>query len=972
MYKSHSIFDKVILFITVFFLLSDVIQAKSIAYRYGCDTLFYKGTFDQLEIIQNNIVKRLKEAYQKEDKEKLAVLSALACENMKAIGGYEAAADYAQQSIEYFEELLTLSKGDTNLRLRYDYATVLMDLAELNSFLLDNSELTLQYHIKACTEFQKWMSDVKSSKSITPINKERINCARIKLQQSLYLISLLKHDFVIATKEVNKLNDALKEIFPVNTDSHIEYAEMLHAKANIYDWMEDYEESLSLWKESLTVIEKSIGKNCQMYAYTLGKIASVYYQLNDLSTALEYLQQSHKIFVKSGHEFCVGIADCLEIGSLILMGLRQWKDCSDYLDTARAIIKVTCGEDSYRICLNELYTIYSLWGNNLYSAASKRLDNLLENKTFKNVGGNAYLNAMALSAELNTYMGKHEHVIASESIIEAFLKQTKFPNQTIVNELYIALGRAYQAAKMQLEACPRFEKALAAQREMTRKNFDFLMEEQRTLFWSRDFSRFNSILQQNRQFNSGYNAFGTLLFNAALLQKNLLLEANINLARIIEKKGSPELKEKMRLLHQMVKSDLNGEQMRLCNELELEVQNEARKQGDFVQYISTTWQDVKKNLKKNEVAVEFVCSDEAGLSVYSAEILRYDMKQPYHLSLYCADDSNLAIAKPNGEFTDYGKKVIWNEKLLSFFNSGDHVYFSPAGDLHRLPIEYMTLKDGRRIDEKYNMHRVSSTRRLVDRGHNYSTNKDIALFGGFNYNMSIEEMQIHSDNRGILQSNVKGTRNPRLWTYLPGTLEEVNTISPIMSAAGYKTMQFTRENGLEERFKALSGDHISIIHIATHGYYLPSESYDLDNTGLIFSGANNNWLRKTKSDNEMDDGILTGTEISHVNLLGTDLVVLSACQTGLGKISGEGVFGLQRAFKKAGVRSILMSLWEVDDEATQIFMSSFYSFYSSGFSKYEALRKAQKEVQKHSFHRNGIVTDGTDPFFWSAFIILDE
>lgn len=111
------------------------------------------------------------------------------------------------------------------------------------------------------------------------------------------------------------------------------------------------------------------------------------------------------------------------------------------------------------------------------------------------------------------------------------------------------------------------------------------------------------------------------------------------------------------------------------------------------------------------------------------------------------------------------------------------------------------------------------------------------------------------------------------------------------------------------------------------------------------------------------DGVLLSAEISKLDLSNTDLVVLSACETALGNVSAEGVYGLQRAFKLAGVNSIIMSLWKVDDEATQRLMTAFYKNYLSGKSKRESLLTAQKTVREtHGFE---------DPYYWAAFILLD-
>ena len=117
---------------------------------------------------------------------------------------------------------------------------------------------------------------------------------------------------------------------------------------------------------------------------------------------------------------------------------------------------------------------------------------------------------------------------------------------------------------------------------------------------------------------------------------------------------------------------------------------------------------------------------------------------------------------------------------------------------------------------------------------------------------------------------------------------------------------------------------------------------------------------------EVDDGVLTAQEISRLDLRGVDLVVLSACKTGNGDLNqGEGVFGLQRGFKKAGVQTIVMSLWEVDDEATQILMTAFYDNLLQGQSKRDAFQNAQRTLRQYN---NGSYDE---PRYWAAFILLD-
>ena len=131
-------------------------------------------------------------------------------------------------------------------------------------------------------------------------------------------------------------------------------------------------------------------------------------------------------------------------------------------------------------------------------------------------------------------------------------------------------------------------------------------------------------------------------------------------------------------------------------------------------------------------------------------------------------------------------------------------------------------------------------------------------------------------------------------------------------------------------------------------------------SGLMMSGGNKAWVGETLPDG-IEDGILSAAEICNLDFNGCDIVVLSACDTGLGEITDEGVFGLQRSFKIAGVNTIIMSLWEVDDQATSYMMQNFYKNLVKGKTKREAFSIAQTEVKKKY----------TDPRYWAAFIMLD-
>jgi len=184
----------------------------------------------------------------------------------------------------------------------------------------------------------------------------------------------------------------------------------------------------------------------------------------------------------------------------------------------------------------------------------------------------------------------------------------------------------------------------------------------------------------------------------------------------------------------------------------------------------------------------------------------------------------------------------------------------------------------------------------------------------------------------------------------------------------------------EESFKQLSGNSPELLHIATHGFFLEDEKEinrnefmktintddrvfrnPLLRSGLLFAGANRAWMNDDIIP-DIEDGILTAEEISRLDLSATKLVVLSACKTGLGEVrNSEGVFGLQRAFKLAGVETLVMSLWKVDNTATKDFMIDFYQNLLSGKTKQESFKKAQQTIREN--YKN--------PYYWAGFVMMD-
>ena len=212
---------------------------------------------------------------------------------------------------------------------------------------------------------------------------------------------------------------------------------------------------------------------------------------------------------------------------------------------------------------------------------------------------------------------------------------------------------------------------------------------------------------------------------------------------------------------------------------------------------------------------------------------------------------------------------------------------------------------------------------------------------------------------------------------LPGTKIEVQNIEKLLKQNQWNVTSFLNKEASEEKIKNIRSP--DILHIATHGFFIPEKdgetpivyskdiSLAFDNpltrSGLLLAGVEKNLagdplLSGTAAE---EDGILTALEVMNLNLDHTDLVILSACETGSGKIrNGEGVFGLQRAFLVSGANNLVMSLWKVSDEATQELMIGFYTNFLISKDKASAFRKAQLELKKKY----------AAPFYWGAFVLI--
>jgi CHAT domain-containing protein len=436
------------------------------------------------------------------------------------------------------------------------------------------------------------------------------------------------------------------------------------------------------------------------------------------------------------------------------------------------------------------------------------------------------------------------------------------------------------------------------------------------------------------------------------------------------------------------------------------------------------WQAVQAVLKPDEAAIEFVHyqlldPNPTDKVLHAALLLLPDGAMPRFVSLFeekqleslLKTEDKLPPAFLN-ELYSSGTKgsqlygLLWQPLADALPAGVRKIYFSPSGLLHRLNLGALPTPEGKVLSERYRLVELGSTRQLAiptplqREGESLpSPPGEACLFGGIQYDFGSNAPASNGPQVGELTarhgsdfSQVDATLRGNAWGYLKWTEVEVSAAEELLKSAGFAAVTLRGLAATEESFKAFGTELLSprVLHLATHGYFFPDPQSEkvrsekvsgqeeeqmrdektfeasenpMIRSGLVLAGGNYAWKTGKPLRPELEDGILTAYEISQMNLSNTELVVLSACETGLGEIEGnEGVYGLQRAFKIAGARYLIMSLWQVPDFQTQEFMTAFYmGWLEQKMSVSEAFRAAQSELRAQY----------GEAFYWAGFVLLE-
>ena len=531
------------------------------------------------------------------------------------------------------------------------------------------------------------------------------------------------------------------------------------------------------------------------------------------------------------------------------------------------------------------------------------------------------------------------------------------------------------------------------------------------------FKRFNSakmflanyLLNKNQENSTLNKILLEMIFNSksSLLNTNMIISKRVNLTKdsslidLYDKWKISKLKlakyyEKSSKDLEQLKINLNKEEFK-SNQLEQQLSNKISNISDYKKKYKL--EEIASVLKNDEAYIEIFRTNFNSLSEskWNKDSVRYiallidkkTVKYPKLIVLKNGDNLEQTGYKYYSSYTSGRNKGKWDEySYLNYWSAiaeklegKKRVYVSSDGVYNKINLNVLYNKEtGNYLGEEMDIRLVTSGKDLFKTYPKKEKNKELTavLVGSPKYDLvqnQVEEQELLV-SRDLQQYWIDSLSRGWSVSSLPGTAKEVSNISKLMNNKNWEVTTYTEASALEARVKSVRSP--TVLHLATHGYFFEDVAKEKESTtrmmgvdtkkatqnpllrsGLLFAGAKN-----TLNGNEPksgDNGLLTAYEASYMNLRGTELVVLSACETGRGEIkNGEGVYGLQRAMQQAGAENIIMSMWKVDDKVTQEFMTTFYEKWLGGVSMRNAFNQTQKQIKEKYEH----------PYYWGAFVMI--
>lgn len=714
----------------------------------------------------------------------------------------------------------------------------------------------------------------------------------------------------------NDLNYPLSIYFYKEALKHIpadSVAEVYISECNLRDahmYSRNYEEALRYGKDAISTIERVGYSGTYRIKEDSLMVANIYALKGDSLMASQWLDDAFGHALNTEMTWA-GKLQLAKLGGIVSSRLNNWSQAESMYDFSHKIMNRFKPSDETVNTLN-LYG-NALFHNNKFEEALKIYERLLETSgTLYGKDSREYHWAQYCIANILAYLGKIDEGATIYKDVIAWYRDR------ILNDL---------------QSIPSTERG---------KYLDNMIE----------------LLQNAIPFGieAKYNQddFTALAYECLLLSKGLLLATEKSTETIIRENGTDDEVAQLFTLYQLKShlADLLANPASDPNDvlntyaqiktIDAKLANACAKYGNNTSFASIGYEQIKNSLKDGEVLFDFAdFKPKSKPRQYVCYEIRRDQTYPIVHYICNGEELDSLLSLENHKWGNLytgeaGADIatIVGNPISKIIKDAKTVYYVPSGVFHKLAIE--AIPSGElRLGDRFDFNRLSSARELAITDQSSSLNS-AQLYGGLTYGQDVKPL----------------ARSYQEVTDIADTLTDSMTPHTL-----------TADNGTKETFMQLSCNAPNILHFSTHGfYYLPSnknlpESLQGYNDAMSLSG-----LVMSGGSLSSKQGLLTANEVAQCNLSNTDIACLASCHSGQGEVTSEGIYGLQRAFKKAGAKTVIMSLWEASDVATKCFMTNFYSDLIEGSKdRHKAFRYAREEVRKQY----------PSPYYWASFIMVD-
>ncbi|MDX2172098.1 MAG: CHAT domain-containing tetratricopeptide repeat protein [Bacteroidota bacterium] len=849
------------------------------------------------------------------------------------------------QNLGYYEDAIAIYKDIVDEKR-------ILNLGDTTGYIISIQNLGDSYR-----EFGKYdlaIFNLKKAKQLHQMYKVNERSILATIDNNLALCYKSYGDSKNAEICYNNSISVYKSLNLIDTEP---FCSTLSNKADLLRSLGRYLEASELLLISLDIRKKRFGTESENYANALTNLGLVYYDVKQYDSALERFLEANEIYKKTVGESHQGYANNLNNLSGSYLEIKDYKNAESYKLQALKIIENTVGKNHYRYAsfLISTFQLY-LKINNISHAES----NLRE----------------ALILIERNFGKKHELYAQAQLLLaEIYATQNKFE-----------------------QATPFYFESLDFYTNLLNDYFATMSEDNQSQYlyaFDAVFGSYNVFLINYKIKHPTKNLTEHInrSLRYQLLLKSLLANNASRLGKEVKASNDQDLK-KIYSDWLLVKNELvnnykstqpafdDYELRNKASELETKLKSKLK---NFSNKNTLTFESIKQNLNENEAAIEIFKVNEAinindtiGKIIYAAHVIRKNSVQPDFIIFKNGKDLE------NKYFENYYKSIedqkqdsvsykYYFKPFEKSLSNVTKIYISAEGVFHKVNLLGLYNPIAKKyVIDNFEIYPTSTLSSIINRQTKTPQISNTAsLFGYPDYDYDLNNK---NQTQTINSQQVASRYGLVNLAKLPGTKVEVEEIDKELKAKNWSVTLFTDQFASESNLRKVKSP--SILHIATHGYFLKDIQSDdklilgfqssnlkdnkLLRSGIILAGVGPATSDSLNVDSE-NDGIVTAAEASLLNLTNTELVVLSACQTGLGDEMGtEGVAGLQRSFSIAGAKNIIMSLWPVDDYATQLLMTEFYKNYAQTNSIENSFKKAQQVVKVKYPH----------PYYWSAFELL--